>query len=110
MSCRRRAFAKIEASPHTAMSVAIGMTLREGAISFSALPMVRIIRVIKRPMRVRLSLSPDILDGYRLARRASVTTNGSRKLERALLSSSDWRHNMRGYRRVGEAHAGGLRR
>jgi hypothetical protein len=25
-----------------------------------------------------------------------VTTNGSRKLERALLSSSDWRHSMRG--------------
>ena len=25
-----------------------------------------------------------------------MTTNGSRKLERALLSSSDWRHSMRG--------------
>ena len=49
--CKNRGFAS-----HRHVSVAIGMTLREGAISFSALPMVRVIRVIKRPMRVRLSL------------------------------------------------------
>jgi hypothetical protein len=44
-----------------------------------------------------------------LARRASVTTNGSRKLERALLSSSDWRDNMRGRDGWVKLMLGGLR-
>jgi hypothetical protein len=44
----------------------------------------------------RCRLMAPLLGCYRLARRASVTTNEPRKLERALLSSSDWRHITRG--------------
>ena len=89
-ACKNRGFAS-----HRHVSVAIGMTLREGAISFSAPQWFgSFVSLSVRCEYASLS-SSDILDGYRFARRAR-RPNGSRKLERALHSSSDWRHNMRG--------------
>ena len=96
MSCRRRAFAKSRLRLTPPCQCAIGMT--PGRVQSAFLRSQWFGSFVSLSVRCEYAClsSPDILGCYRLARRASVTTNGSRKLERALLSSSDWRHNMRG--------------
>ena len=89
--CKNRGFAS-----HRHVSVAIGMT--PGRVQSAFLRSQWFGSFVSLSVRCEYAClsSSDILGCYRLARRASVTTNGSRKLERALHSSSDWRHNMRG--------------